>query len=1178
MLEGNIDMFKEKFNKSIRFKFLSVMSVILFVGTLVISLVIAINEGKVLKNSLMTTGQSLASYIAKLGRDPLLMKDSIQLDAIVTDANKDENIAYTIIRDGQGAPLTSQYASINYRLPRFNAILLELSRDHELQDIIDAIKKKESVIEVSTPIMIDIKTIGAVTIGMSTHKVHQQIVKTILFVIALNVAVAFVLGAVLFVASKKIVFDPLIELAHASSRLAKGDLSTLVKVRTTGEVKTLVDSFNEMVKNLEKVTVSKDYVDNIIRSMINTLIVVSPDDKIIRANDAACRLLGYEEEELIGRPAETIFGGERSRKDSWMKTMLADGRVGNIEESYRAKNGREFPVLFSASVMRDDNNLFRGAVYVAQDITERKRAENRLAKLNECFLNFGSNSEENINRLVANCGELMNAACALYNCLEGNILRSVGEWNAPPGFNPVDTPEGHICYDVIQQSLDSPVVIRNLQNTPYFQTDPNVKQYGLHTYVGMAVKLRQIAIGSLCVVYQADIEPSPEELNLMSIIATAIGVEEERKRSLQTIQQSEERYRTILENIEEGYFEADIAGNYTFFNDSLCRMLGYSRDEMVGMNNRQYTDQENAKKVFQAFNKVYRTGESTKEFDWEIIRKDGTKQYIESSVSLIKNISGQPVGFRGIVRNITERKQAEEALLQSEERFRQLYDEAPVGYHEYDSEGRITRVNHTDLEILGYTAEEMIGQPIWKFNIEEELVHQQILEKLAGSRPPGRGIERTYRRKDGTTFPVLIEDRIIRGENGRITGIRVTIQDITERKKTEEEKTILQEQLRQSQKMEAIGSLAGGIAHDFNNLLTVIKGYSQLSLVEIKEGDPLKLNIEEIRRAADRAADLTRQLLAFSRRQIMEMKVLDLNDLLKNLDKMLRRVIGEDIELVTLLAEDLGRVKTDPAQTEQVVMNLSVNARDAMPNGGKLTVETANVDLDQTYARAHVAVAPGRFVMISVSDTGVGMTPEVRDRVFEPFFTTKEKGKGTGLGLSTVYGIVKQSNGNIWVYSEPGKGTTFKIYLPRVDEPLEELGERVEVKEIPRGTETILVVEDEEDVRKLAVRILERQGYKVLEASQGLDAFLIAEKYEDLIHLLVTDVVMPKISGRELADRIAEIRPEIKVLYMSGYTDNAIVHHGVLREGMKFIQKPFTVEGLARKVREVLDKDLKPVV
>jgi CheY-like chemotaxis protein len=305
----------------------------------------------------------------------------------------------------------------------------------------------------------------------------------------------------------------------------------------------------------------------------------------------------------------------------------------------------------------------------------------------------------------------------------------------------------------------------------------------------------------------------------------------------------------------------------------------------------------------------------------------------------------------------------------------------------------------------------------------------------------------------------------------------------------------------------------------------------------------------------------------------MEIRVVDLDTIIQNLEKMLYCVIGEDVELVFQLAKDLGRVKVDPGQIEQVMMNLVVNARDAMLKGGKLTIETANVVLDEEYARSHVAVTPGRYVMLSVSDTGIGMTPEVRERLFEPFFTTKETGKGTGLGLSTVYGIVKQSGGNIWVYSELGGGTTFKIYLPRVDEALEELGERVEVKEVPCGTETILVVEDEEEVRKLAVRILERQGYKILEASQGLDAFLIVEEYEDLIHLLVTDVVMPKINGRELADRITEIRPEIKVLYMSGYTDNAIVHHGVLGEGMKFIQKPFTLEGLAISVREVLDKD-----
>jgi CheY-like chemotaxis protein len=303
----------------------------------------------------------------------------------------------------------------------------------------------------------------------------------------------------------------------------------------------------------------------------------------------------------------------------------------------------------------------------------------------------------------------------------------------------------------------------------------------------------------------------------------------------------------------------------------------------------------------------------------------------------------------------------------------------------------------------------------------------------------------------------------------------------------------------------------------------------------------------------------------------MEMRVLDLNILLQNLDKMLRRVIGEDIELVTLLAEDLGRVKTDSGQIEQVILNLAVNARDAMPSGGKLTIETANVELDGAYARRHVAVTPGRYVMLAVSDTGVGMTPEVRDRVFEPFFTTKEEDKGTGLGLSTVYGIVKQSEGNIWIYSEPGHGTTFKIYLPQVEELLEEVKEKVVGEELPRGSETVLVVEDDEEVRKLAVRVLKRQGYKVLEASNGADTLMICKEQKEPIHLILTDVVMPQMGGRQLVEQLRQVYQNFKVLYMSGYTDNIIVHHGVLERGINYIQKPFTVGALAGKVREVLD-------
>ena len=411
-----------------------------------------------------------------------------------------------------------------------------------------------------------------------------------------------------------------------------------------------------------------------------------------------------------------------------------------------------------------------------------------------------------------------------------------------------------------------------------------------------------------------------------------------------------------------------------------------------------------------------------------------------------------------------------------------LSENAPFGMVMIDKDGTFKYINPKFRELLGYDLNDIPNGKTWfrRAYPDPTYRHHVIstwIDDLEGFKS-GEKRPRTFTVtcKDGTEkiinfIPVQLET----GEN------LIACEDITELKRAEEEKAVLHEQLRQSQKVEAIGRLAGGIAHDFNNLLTVIKGYSQLSSFELKEGDPLRVNIDEIQNAAERAASLTRQLLAFSRRQVMEMKVLDLNTLLRDLEKMLRRVIGEDIEMVIQLAEDLGRVRADVGQIEQVIMNLAVNAKDAMPSGGKLTIETANVELDESYARSHVDVRHGHYVMFSVSDTGVGMTPEVRERIFEPFFTTKEMGKGTGLGLSTTYGIVKQSEGHIWVYSVQGKGTTFKIYLPRVNEPLEEIRKEVLKEELPRGNETILIVEDEEDVRKLAGKILEKQGYRILE-------------------------------------------------------------------------------------------------
>jgi two-component system, cell cycle sensor histidine kinase and response regulator CckA len=404
----------------------------------------------------------------------------------------------------------------------------------------------------------------------------------------------------------------------------------------------------------------------------------------------------------------------------------------------------------------------------------------------------------------------------------------------------------------------------------------------------------------------------------------------------------------------------------------------------------------------------------------------------------------------------------------------------------------------------------------------------------------------------------------VRDESGRITEFIAFGQDTSARRD-------LEARLRQSQKMEAVGRLAGGVAHDFNNLLTVITGYSERLLMGLADDDPLRKGAEAIKRSADRAASLTQQLLAFSRRQIMATKVLDLNTVVANMNKLLQRLIGEDVELVTRPASDLGRIKADPNQIEQVIMNLAVNSRDAMPQGGTLTIETSNVMLDKAYAARHLGLQPGPYVVLAVTDTGCGMDQETQSHLFEPFFTTKEQGKGTGLGLSTTYGIVKQSGGYIWVESEVGRGSTFRIYLPRIEEASDAASLVAEVRSAPHGSETILLVEDEEAVRHLLRDILRRYGYTVLEAENGPVAIELCKAFDGPIHLVVTDMVMPQLSGWEVADAVSALRPKARIIYMSGYIEHVVVEQRVLESGVAFLGKPFTPETLGRKVREVLD-------
>jgi PAS domain S-box-containing protein len=511
-------------------------------------------------------------------------------------------------------------------------------------------------------------------------------------------------------------------------------------------------------------------------------------------------------------------------------------------------------------------------------------------------------------------------------------------------------------------------------------------------------------------------------------------------------------------------------------------------------------------------------------------------------------------------------RSAQEGLRRSEINFRSLVTHAPYGVCRCDSGGILLDVNPAFVSMLGYASgAELVGRNL--ANLHSDTQQWFSLADYLRTLQKFQGLAADWARKDGSIINVRLSGRAFRDDRKTIF-FELFAEDVTERR-------ALEQQLRQAQKMEAIGRLAGGIAHDFNNLLMVISGYSEFLLDRIGPDPTLRGHAQEIANAAGRATSLTRQLLAFSRKQMLAPKVVDLNGVVTENLKMLTRLIGEDIDLVMVPGSDIGAVKADPGQIEQVIMNLAVNARDAMPQGGKLTIETANVTFDANYTRFHAAVKPGDYVMLAISDTGMGMDAETQTHIFEPFYTTKGL-KGTGLGLSTVYGIIKQSEGYIWVYSEAGKGTTFKVYLPRLGEAgLPQAMQPAAAQEQPGpGHETVLLVEDEENLRRLTRQSLGNQGYSVLDAADGTAAIRLSHAHKGPIHLLLTDVIMPGMNGRELANQISPNRPEMRVLYMSGYTENHIGHNGTLDEGITLLQKPFTLPALQAKVREVLDTPL----
>jgi PAS domain S-box-containing protein len=635
----------------------------------------------------------------------------------------------------------------------------------------------------------------------------------------------------------------------------------------------------------------------------------------------------------------------------------------------------------------------------------------------------------------------------------------------------------------------------------------------------------------------------------------------ERKRAEEALRASEERHRTILQTAMDGFWLTDTQERLLDVNESYCRMSGYSARELLAMRIPDLEANETASDTAAHIQEVLARGEDR--FESRHRRKDGSVIDLEISVQYRPAEGGRLVAF---LRDITARKRAGEALRESEHRYRSLFEQSGDSIlllELRDGPPLILDANQTALRVHGYSLEEMVGQPI---SLLEPGISREAVEERSRLTAEGKPMYMRHRRKDGSEFDV--ESVARRAQIGGRNAFLAVERDITERKRAEEEREKLLTQLAQAQKMESIGRLAGGIAHDFNNLLTVINGYSLLLLGKLNAADPLRAGLQEIHKAGERAAGLTLQLLAFSRKQVLEPRVLDLNHEVDQMRSMLERLVGEDVEVRVELSAQAGSVHADPHQLEQVIMNLVVNARDAMPHGGKLLIETAGLELDERYVQSHPEAHAGRHVLLAVSDSGVGMDDETRRRIFEPFFTTKGLGKGTGLGLSMVEGIVAQSGGHIEVYSEPGHGTTFKVYLPKVEEAA--AGSQPEAALALGGKETVLVVEDQPEVREYAVTVLKAYGYQVIQAESAGQALSLFERERGGIHLVLTDVVMPKVSGRELANRLEKLQPGIKVLFMSGYTDNVIVHHGVLEEGAQFIQKPFSPERLAARVREVL--------
>jgi PAS domain S-box-containing protein len=815
-----------------------------------------------------------------------------------------------------------------------------------------------------------------------------------------------------------------------------------------------------------------------------------------------------------------------------------------MESRSKRKDGSEFPVEISISFWGTGNNIFFTALL--RDITERKKAEEALLE-----------SEERLRSIV----ETAKDGVVNINS-EGNIIF----WNKAA--------EEMFGYS-FDEIMGEPVTI--LMPPRFFENYESRMDDVVSTEQSEILRRKAEVVG-----LRKDGTEFPVEHSIACwetkdgiFYTTILRDVTERKKAEREIIETRDFLENVFSTTTDGIMISDPKGYVVRVNKAIEEMLGFTQKELIGKHTGELAPlDEHQVEIGTILMTHLREHGFVKNFEAAWLRKDGSLCPIELNITKFWDSEGNSPGAVSVVRDITERKQADAALRESEERFRSIMENANDTILFVDSKGYIRFWNRKAEELYGYTPDEVLGKPhsvLVPKRLQE--IHNNWMEKflsLDESAISGKIVEGIGERKDGSEFYVETSTALLKQEGE--TYLVAILRDITERKQAEEEKAKLEAQLRQSQKMEAVGLLAGGIAHDFNNILTAIIGYASLLQMKIKEDEHLKPHAEQILAASQRAANLTQSLLAFSRKQIINPRPLNISEIITKMEKLWGRIIGEDIDLQTTLAAGDTTVMADPGQIEQVLMNLVTNARDAMPLGGHLIISTERTEIDHTYIRAHGYGTPGEYMLISVSDTGAGMDAKTCEKIFEPFFTTKEVGKGTGLGLAMAYGIIKQHNGYINCYSEPGKGTTFKVYLPVNKEAGETPVAQQPAPEPAGGSETILVAEDDADVRKLSRETLEHFGYTVLEAVDGEDAVRVFLENKEKIHLLLLDVVMPNKNGKEAYNEIKKMRPDIKAIFISGYTANIIHQKGLLDKELDFILKPVSPADLVRKVREVLNK------